>query len=111
MSSGDGISRDSIEIAFLATAVSAGVCLIAALHLPYGFYGLIRLVAIIGGLAASLVGYRVGLRIATVPAILIALIFFAVRGIEKELWQVIDILAAATFSAYALFFRSNLTRH
>jgi len=68
--------------------------LIGIAKMPYGYYGLMRIVIVLACVTLVVNAIRRGVWIAALPLILCALVFLFVRGISREAWAVIDFLSA-----------------
>lgn len=83
--------------------VSAAILLIAAAPLPYGLYMLVRIVAtLVFGWAGIIAVQRENIVLATLYG-LTAILFnpFLKIHLDKEIWMVIDVLAAVLLLATA----------
>ncbi len=81
--------------------VPAALLLLAVLPLPYGYYTFVRLVALAASVVAIWLFYREAGNVEwrQVAVGLIALLFNPILPVHlsRELWQLLDVLAAAVF--------------
>lgn len=84
--------------------VPAGMLLVALLHLPYGYYTLLRLVVC---LAAAIIAYQSWPKHApwSVAFAIVALLFnpLIIVALDRETWAPIDAAVAALFGAHWWF--------
>ena len=82
----------------IAGLIVAGLCLIGVAPLPYPYYPFLRFIVIVG--AAVMIGCCVVRKqyIAIAPLAITGLFFFGVKGLEKEAWAMIDLIAAIFFA-------------
>lgn len=78
----------------VAALVGAAFAFGGVFPMPYRYYGTMRLV--IGAACAVITFSAIARRkpIATVPPLVMAILFLFVKGFEKETWIVIDVVTA-----------------
>ena len=83
----------------IAGLIVGGMCLIGMLPLPYPYYPFLRVVVMAG--AAVMIGCCIvrGQYLTIIPFAIAGLFFFGVKGLDKEVWAMIDLVAAGVFIA------------
>ena len=73
------------------------MCLLGVFPLPYPYYSFLRNAVLVG--AVALIGCSLIRKkyVLIVPLIVIAFVFFEVKGLDKIVWVLIDIVAGMVF--------------
>ena len=78
----------------IAGLVGGVFALIGMLRMPYPFYGTMRIVVTIACVVLAVGAFARRKPIASAPLVVMAIFFFFVKGLSKELWTMIDLTAA-----------------
>lgn len=79
---------------FIIGGIIGGLLLIGALPLPYPYYRFLKVAVIVACVCLSVNAYQRDRPAFMIPLGVIALFFFAMKGLSKEVWAFIDVVAA-----------------